>query len=83
MRPGEPQSQPLPPGQQVRQPAAAGEEVIEELEALGLFPPGDGQVRPLEALGGGGDGVIGGPQHGQARGAQRRDRAGRARKITP
>ena len=66
VRPGQAQPEPIAPHDQVSRPAPPGEQVVEELPPLRLLPAGDGQVRAFEALGGGGDRVIGGPQHGQA-----------------
>ena len=62
MRPGQPQPEPLTADQQVGG-ITAGQEVVDELQALGLLAAGDGQVRPLEAFGRGRDRVVGGPQY--------------------
>ncbi len=71
VRAGQAQAEPLPPGQQVADTAAAGEQVFEELAALRLFPAGHRQVGLLEPARGRGHRVVGGPQHGQPGGAQR------------
>ena len=82
MRPGQPQAEALPPSHQIRQTAPAGEKVVEELQPLGLLAAGDGQVRPLEAFGRRGDGVVRGPQDGESRGAQG-DRSPGVRQFPP
>jgi hypothetical protein len=62
MRAGQPQAQPLAPGQQVGG-GPAGQQVVDELQAFRLLAAGDGQMGPLETLGRRRDRVVGRVQH--------------------
>jgi len=71
VRPGQAEPELVAPRDQVTHAAPPGEQVVEELPPFRLLPAGHGQVRALEAFGGGGDRVIGRPQDGQAGRADR------------
>ena len=65
VRPGQPQPEALAAHQQIGGAAAAGEQVIDELQALRFLAAGDRQVGTFEALGRGRYRVVGGPQHAE------------------
>ena len=82
MRPGQAQPELIAPHDQVTHAAPPREQVVKELPALRLLPARHGQQCALEALRGGGNRVIGGPQHGQA-GRAHRDGRRAGRELPP
>jgi hypothetical protein len=60
---GQSQTQTFTPDYQIRQAAASGQEIVEELKPLSLLATGDGQMSSLEALSGGCNGIVGGPKY--------------------
>ena len=64
MRPGQPQPEALAAHEQIGG-VAAGEQVIDELQAFRFLAAGDRQVGTFETLGRGRYRVVGGPQHAE------------------
>lgn len=78
MRTGQPQPEPFPADQQIGG-VAAGEQVVDELQALSFLAPGDREMGPLEALSRRRHRIVGGPQHAETG----RTQIGQAGQLTP